>query len=152
MLTNSRGFDAINLFDAGRPLRAEFPATAAFHMNPTFRTNLLLPDNVCNSLQVNLVSQRVRDLARARGRQELSRDRRLQLVPDAAVGKHAREASSGPSGGPSRVLLSRLPLRGLCARGQAWLLRGRALGSSLLAGQVCEQVRRREQTDELPRA
>jgi hypothetical protein len=59
VFTDLQGFDDTYLLHEATPLRADFPAEAAFHMNPDFPNDLLLPDNVGNSLQVNLVSESV---------------------------------------------------------------------------------------------
>lgn len=61
VFTELRGFEDIFRFDTGQPLRAEFPGDAAFHMNPDFPSDLLLPDNVGNSLQTLLVSARLHE-------------------------------------------------------------------------------------------
>lgn len=67
VFTELRGFDDIFRFDTGQPLRHEFPRDAAFHMNPDFPTDLELPDNVANSLQVLLVSARLQKALQAAG-------------------------------------------------------------------------------------
>lgn len=59
VFTDLRGFDDTYLLHEATPLRDSFPAEAALHMNPDFPNDLLLPDNVGNSLQLNLVSEAV---------------------------------------------------------------------------------------------
>ena len=61
VFTELRGFEDIYRFDTGQPLRAEFPADAAFHMNPDFPKDRVLTDNVKNSLQTLLVSARLQN-------------------------------------------------------------------------------------------
>lgn len=67
VLNELRGFEDIFRFDTGAPLEAEFPADTAYHMNPDFPNDLLLPDNVRTADQVLLVSQRLHEALMATG-------------------------------------------------------------------------------------
>lgn len=87
MLTDLRGFDEINLFDTGEPLLAGFPADAAFHMDPDFPNDLLLPDNVGNSLQVALVSKRLAEVLQQEGTTG------IELLPVRIIDHKGRVAS-----------------------------------------------------------
>ncbi len=67
ILTDLNGFDEINLFDSGQPLLGTFPLGPAFRMNPDFPDEVVLPDNVGNSLQVALISKRFADVLKEEG-------------------------------------------------------------------------------------
>lgn len=83
-----RGFENIFRFDVGQALLDEFPRDAAFHMNPDHPRDRVLPDNVANSLQVLLVSARLRE--------ELERSRvgAVEYLPVTIVDHEGRVASS----------------------------------------------------------
>jgi formylmethanofuran dehydrogenase subunit B len=88
VFTNLRGFEDIFRFDTGQPLKAEFPADAAFHMNPDFPNDLLLPDNVANSLQVLLVSARLQEALQAAALVE------VEYLPLSVIDHKGRVASA----------------------------------------------------------
>lgn len=60
-----RGVQKKFLLHKAVPLLATFPAEAAFHMNPDFPSDLVLPDNVRNGALAVLVSARVQQFLQA---------------------------------------------------------------------------------------
>jgi hypothetical protein len=88
VFTDLRNFEYINLFDSGKPLAATFPADVALHMDPDFPNDLLLPDSVGNSLQLNVASQRLADVLRAEALPE------LEYLPLTIVDHKGRVASA----------------------------------------------------------
>lgn len=52
VFTDLRGFEELNLFDSGQPLRATFPPEAALHLDPAFTGAIELTDSPVNSLQL----------------------------------------------------------------------------------------------------
>lgn len=87
IFTDFQGFDETYLLHEALPLREDFPREAAFHMNPDFPNDLLLPDNVGNSLEAVLVSQRLHAFLEAQGLGD------VEYLPVAIIDHKGRVAS-----------------------------------------------------------